>query len=168
MNTPDLVLDLNLWYTRNTERNTLPECYRGWPLQAIYSDLGLVPWIIKRPWSISYDGLYYSETLDSTSRTKSWKSPQGNLTASWNLGPDGDWWQTEYPVKDASDLATVDRVIRAMHYELLDDLPEGHIDDVIELPMRPYSDLLHSFLGWTEGLMIAMEEEELISSLTHS
>jgi hypothetical protein len=165
MNTPDLVLDLNLWYARNTERNSLPERYRGWPLQDIYSDLKLVPWVIKRPWSISYDGIDYSETRNSSSRTRTWKTPEGSLTANWTLGPDGDWWQTEYPVKEASDLALVARIIQSMRYELRAELPEGDIDDVIELPMRPYSDLLHSFLGWTEGLMIAMEEEELIAGL---
>lgn len=164
---PDLVLDLSLWHSRNSERNSLPECYRGWPLQNIYSDLGLVPWIIKRLWSVSYDGIDYSETRDSSSRTRSWKTPEGSLTARWEPGPDGDWWQTEYPVKEASDLALVSRIIQSMGYELSSDLPEGESDDVIELPMRPYSELLHSFLGWSEGLLIAMEEAEIITGLVN-
>ena len=167
MNTPDLVLDLSLWYTRNTERGSLPVRYRGWPLQDIYSDLGLVSWVIKRPWSISYEGIDHSGIQDNTSRTRSWKSPEGSIMARWNMGPDGDWWQTEYPVKDASDLALVERVIRAMRYELPDEVPDCNSDDVIELPLRPYSDLLHSFLGWTEGLMIALEEAEIIAGLVN-
>ena len=166
MNThPDLLLDLGLWYSRNTERGSLPSRYRNWPLQNIYSDLGLVPWIITRPWSVSYAGIDYSETRDSTRLTRSWKTPEGSLTARWEPGPDGDWWQTEYPVKEAADLALVSRIIQSMRYELVAGLPEGDIDDVIELPMRPYSDLLHSFLGWSEGLMIAMEEDEIIAGL---
>ena len=163
--TPSLVLDLSLWYSRNSERDSLPGRYRCWPLQDIYNDLGLVPWIIKRPWSVSYDGIDYSETRDNSRRIRSWKTPEGALEARWEPGPDGDWWQTEYPVKDASDLAMVEGVIRSMRYELPDDLPEGNSDDVIELPMRPYSELLHSFLGWTEGFLIAMEEDEIISGL---
>jgi hypothetical protein len=164
---PDLVLDLSLWYSRNSERGSLPARYRNWPLQNIYSDLGLVPWIIKRPWSVNYDGIDYAETRDSSSRTRIWKTPEGILTTRWEPGPDGDWWQTEYPVKDTADLALVDRVIKSMRYELVAELPEGDIDDVIELPMRPYSDLLHTFMGWSEGLMIALEEEELISALVN-
>ena len=162
---PDLLLDLSLWYSRNTERGSLPVRYRGWPLRDIYHDLGLVPWIITRPWSVSYDGIGYSETRDSASRTRSWQTPEGVLTARWEPGPDGDWWQTEYPVKEAADLHLVTRVIQSMHHELSSDLPEGDIDDVIELPMRPYPELLYSFLGWSEGLMIAMEEAEIIAGL---
>jgi hypothetical protein len=167
MNTPNLILDLSLWYTRNTERGSLPDHYRGWPLQEIYRDLGLVPWIIKRPWSISYDGLDYSDTRDSTRRTRSWKSPKGSLSASWMAGPDGDWWQTEYPVKEAADLDLVAGIIQSMRYELPVELSDGDRDDIIELPLRPYSDLLHTYLGWTEGLMVALEEEEVIACLVN-
>jgi hypothetical protein len=162
---PDLVLDLGLWYSRNKERDSLPARYRTWPLQDIYSDLGLVPWITTRPWSVSYDGIDYSETRDSASRIRSWKTPEGVLAARWKPGPDGDWWQTEYPVKDAADLNLVARILHSLRYELLADLPECDIDGVLELPMRPYPDLLHSFLGWSEGLMIAMEETEIIAGL---
>ena len=30
--------------------------------------------------------------------------------------------------------------------------------EVLELPQRPWSELLHSFLGWSEGLMFLLEE----------
>jgi hypothetical protein len=162
---PDLLLDLGLWYSRNTEHGSLPSRCHGRSLLEIYHDLGVVPWISKRPWSVSYDGIDYSETRNSSSRIRSWKTPEGSLTARWEPGPDGDWWQTEYPVKEAADLNLVGLVIQSLRYELMTDLPEGDSDDVIELPMRPYSELLHSFLGWSEGLLIAMEEEELIGSL---
>ena len=159
------VLDLGLWYSRNTERGSLPVRYRGWPLRDIHHDLGLVPWILRRPWSVSYDGVGYSETRNSASRTRSWRTPEGSLTARWEPGPDGDWWQTEYPVKEAADLHLVARVIQSLRYEPRSDLPEGEIDDVIELPLRPYPELLHTFLGWSEGLVIALEEAELITGL---
>ena len=162
---PDPVLDLGLWYSRNTERGSLPGRYHTWSLQDIYNDLGLVPWIIKRPWSVSYDGIGYSETRNSASRTRNWQTPEGSLTARWELGPDGDWWQTEYPVKEAADLALVARVIQSMRYELRSNLPEGASDEVIELPLRPYPELLHTFLGWSEGLVIALEEAEIIAGL---
>jgi hypothetical protein len=168
MNTiPDLVLDLNLWYSRNTERGSLPRRYHGWSLEDIYNDLGLVSWITKRPWAIRYEGIDYSETRGSTLRTRRWETPDGVLEASWEPGPDGDWWQTGYPVKEAADLVPLARIIQSMRYELRADYMEDDGDSVIELPMRPYSDLLHSFLGWSEGLMIAMEEAATISSLVN-
>jgi hypothetical protein len=35
----------------------------------------------------------------------------------------------------------------------------------LELPMRPYSELFHAFLGWTEGLMILLEQPEAVQRL---
>lgn len=162
---PDILLDLSLWYSRNSERGSLPRRYQGWPLQDIFCDLGLSPWIVTRPWSVRYEGIDYSETRNDSSLTRVWKTPEGSLGARWEPGPDGDWWQTEYPVKGTDDVPALVCAIRAMSYELAGDPAGVEVDDVIELPMRPYSELLHTFLGWTEGLMIAMDEEETISDL---
>jgi hypothetical protein len=39
---------------------------------------------------------------------------------------------------------------------------------VIELPMRPWSELFHSFLGWSEGLMLFMEEEDALQVIVQT
>ena len=36
------------------------------------------------------------------------QTPAGELVARWTLGPDGDWWQMEYPVKGVADRVPVD------------------------------------------------------------
>ena len=104
-----------------------------------------------------------------------YETSAGTLTARWSLGPDGDWWQTEYPVKTLDDLAAAREVVAAREYvvepgksadrewasggagESAIRNPQSAII-ALELPMRPYSDLLHTMLGWGEGLMLLMGE----------
>jgi hypothetical protein len=86
------------------------------------------------------------------------------MVARWTLGPDDDWWQTEYPVKTKADLAAALELVQARSYVLDgDDLArlEATVGEegilAIEIPRRPYSDLLHEFLGWSEGLFLVDE-----------
>ena len=37
---------------------------------------------------------------------------------------------------------------------------------VVELPLRPFSEILHGFIGWTEGLMLLLEAPEAIAEMT--
>jgi hypothetical protein len=94
--------------------------------------------------------------------------------ARWTLGPDGDWWQTEYPVKTADDLPAALELAQAHNYALdpaeferqKAELAQGDIM-AIELPRCPYSQLLHDFLGWSQGLLLLREPqvEEIIQAL---
>jgi hypothetical protein len=38
----------------------------------------------------------------------------------------------------------------------------------IELPLRPWSELFHAFLGWSEGLMLFLEEPEALGAIAES
>ena len=89
------------------------------------------------------------------------ETPFGTLTTRFTRGPDGDWWLTEYPVKSTDDLAAARALIDARSYAIsatdLTALREDVGEDgviALELPMRPYSEILHAFLGWSEGLML--------------
>jgi hypothetical protein len=103
------------------------------------------------------------ETQENVTRIK---TSQGELVARWTLGPDGDWWQTEYPVKTGDDLAAALEWIQAQDYvleateveQLAGELGEGGVL-ALEIPRRPYSDLLHDVLGWSDGLMLLGEPE---------
>jgi hypothetical protein len=170
MNSPSRVLlDLGLWFSRNTERDSLQEGCRGRSLIEIYSDLNLRPWAPFRPWKVEYNGVGFTETVAESARERIWETSGGTLKAGWILGPDGDWWQSAYPVKSSADLPLAAEVIRSMSWridrEAAGNAPPRPHGTYIELPMRPYSELLHSFLGWDEGLMIAMEEEEQITGM---
>ena len=99
---------------------------------------------------------------------------KGTLTARWELGPDGDWWQVEYPVKSATDLPAAVEAAGARSYildpgALWEAQKDVGVDGVvpIEIPRRPYSDLLHEFVGWGEGLMLLFEPEvgEILDAL---
>lgn len=173
---PSFLPDLTLWYARNLERDTLPAAWKGWSLKDICRELGIGAWLVQKPWRIEYDGIIYTEEHDGTNRVRRWETSGGVLKARWILGPDGDWWQSEYPVKMVEDLPLLEDVVRARRYTVDRTLmKEGYLEGgaagenlypVIELPMRPWSELLHSYIGWAEGLMIAFDESERMGELS--
>jgi hypothetical protein len=175
---PAFLPDLTLWYTRNLERGSLPAAWRLWSLQDICRDLGVGAWLVQKPWRIEYDGVNHTEEQDASGRVRRWETSGGVLHARWILGPDGDWWQSEYPVKTVEDLPLVAEVVRARRYVVDPTQTKAGIaesgsggDDlypVIELPMRPWSELLHSYIGWTEGLMIAFDESERLGEFSET
>ena len=174
--------DLTLWYQRNIERNSLPLPWKSLSLEDICRDLKVPCFSLDRPWRIEYRGTEETsgETGDGGSRFRRWKTSRGTLEARWTRGPDGDWWQTEYPVKTPVDLPAALEVARSRVYVHVPHSPRGTEDQTaedqadrangspiaLELPMRPYSEILHSFLGWTEGFMIALEAPEAVAEIT--
>ena len=91
----------------------------------------------------------------------SYHTQAGVLQERWWLGPDGDWWQMEYPVKTAGDLPAAHALVAARTYYLKPDelaLAQDESGErgivAAELPMNPYSDILHTLLGWAEGLTL--------------
>jgi len=176
--------DLTLWHKWHQSRGTLPEAWRGYSLAQVAEALGVTAWIIEHPWRVEYAGITVVTEKAQGERIIRYETAAGTLTARWSLGPDGDWWQTEYPVKTVEDLAAAREVVAARKYvvepgksansksanqQRTDDTSAGddtqyaprntpNIILALELPMRPYSDLLHTMLGWGEGLMLLMGE----------
>jgi hypothetical protein len=171
--------DLTLWHKWHQGRGTLPEAWRGYSLAQVAEALGVSAWIIEHPWRVEHVGITVASEKVQGERTIRYETSAGTLTARWSLGPDGDWWQTEYPVKTEADLPAAQAVISARQYIV--ESSKSHIADsqsaipnpaslrsgdyspqspvvALELPMRPYSDLLHTMLGWGEGLMLLMGE----------
>ena len=151
--------DLTLWYKWHTSHGTLPEKWKTLSLPEIARDFGFPVWLTVRPWSVETPGIEITTTEERGERIIRTETSAGVLISRWSLGPDADWWQTEYPVKNAEDLKAVLELARSMTYtpdateltrlaEMVGD--EGVV--ALELPQRPYSDLLHNFLGWSEGL----------------
>ena len=137
----------------------------------IAAEFGVPGWSPVKPWTLEY-GVPIEKLETAKERKIQWQTATNTLTAGWTLGPDNDWWQTEYPVKDEKDLAALSEIIDSITFTVSkEELPnriaavgeKGLV--VAELPMRPYSYLLHYFLGWTDGLMLAMMNENLISGL---
>ena len=172
---PLFLPDLTFWYSRNADRGTLPDEWQGLPIEELCRRLRVPLWQPFRPWRIELPGIAIRETQGPAEKTLTWETSSGLLTSRWTLGPDGDWWQSEYPVKTRVDLAAAREVVEARRYvarspaaaasasEVSKMSPGATVEmspgaTVMELPKRPWSELLHSFVGWSEGLMFLLEE----------
>jgi hypothetical protein len=156
--------DLTLWYEWHQKKDTLPDKWKGYSLPEIARAMGTPVWLVTRPWRVETTGVEIVTTEQEGERVIRSETSAGTLVARWTRGPDGDWWQTEYPVKSLEDLPAAMELIKARTYVLdsteLAQLEAMVGDDgivAIEIPRRPYSDLLHEFVGWEEGLMLLGE-----------
>ena len=166
---PFFMPDLGLWFEWHSKRGTLPEAYRESSLADIASALNCPAWTVHTPWQLEYDGIEVTREKSKTQRAYKYHTKSRVLSETWSLGPDGDWWQTEYPVKDEDDLDAAEEIVKAMQYRKPSKPPEIDVNpgiiDVIQLPKTPYSDMLHTMLGWSDGLMLMMAEEDRLTEL---
>ena len=158
---PLFLPDLTLWHAWHRERDTLPPAWRDFTLPQAARHLNMPIWAVVRPWQAATPGVTTTSEESVVERVIRHETPFGTLTTRFTRGPDGDWWLTEYPVKSADDLAAARALIDARSYAInatdLADLREDVGEDgviALELPMRPYSEILHAFVGWSEGLML--------------
>jgi hypothetical protein len=158
--------DLTLWYNWHHSRGTLPQPWQDLSLSQIARAMGVPIWLPVRPWRVETPGVHVETVEEQGTRTTTWETPAGALTSRWTIGPDGDWWQTELPVKSAADLEAALAFAQATRYvpdasDLAARAAEVREDGVLALaiPRRPYSDLLHDYLGWGEGLFYLGEPQ---------
>ena len=168
--TPLYLPDLTLWYDWHQDRGTLPQvwldlslpqAWRDLSLPGVAKALGVPVWLTFQPWRVENAGVEILTTEQDGERVIRSETAAGTLEARWTLGPDGDWWQTEYPVKSDQDLAAALEMVKARSY-VLDPAglswSEAMVGEdgilALEIPRRPYSDLLHEFLGWSDGLLL--------------
>jgi hypothetical protein len=167
---PLYVPDLTLWYDWHQERGTLPQvwldlslpqAWRDLSLPGVAKALGVPVWLTFQPWRLETPGVEILTTEQEGERIIRSETAAGTLEARWILGPDGDWWQTEYPVKGDQELAVALELVEARSY-VLDTTGLSWSTTMVgedgilalEIPRRPYSDLLHEFLGWGDGLLL--------------
>jgi hypothetical protein len=169
---PVFLPDLTLWYEWHLSRKSLPEPWEKLSLSQIAGELGVPAWMSVKPWKIELPGIEENQSEDGTERTHRFRTKEGVLTSRWTLGPDNDWWQTEYPVKNVLDLKSAMELIQKRTYridtsrfaEFEKDAGESSIL-AVEIPQRPYSDLLHNFIGWSEGLLLLKTEKPTIDEM---
>jgi hypothetical protein len=165
--------DLSLWYDWHSSRGTLPGEFAGKSLSAVAAGLGVRGWIPCVPWHAEFRELEVSIDRGETEIVRTVRTSKGTLTSRWVLGPDGDWWQSEYPVKTEGDLDAASEYCRAKVYSLRENVswaaaaadPESDIL-AIRLPQQPFSEIIHDLLGFDEGIIILMQEGESIGELT--
>jgi hypothetical protein len=169
---PLFLPDLSLWHRWHKERSSFPAGWEGESIPEICRRRGLPIWLPVRPWHLEYRDLPVEITQSEDVRETRWETSGGTLLARWTLGPDGDWWQTDYPAVSADKLPAAREIVDSMTYHpdaaLAEQAREQVAEDgvvALELPMRPLSDLLHSFLGWSEGLLLLWEQPDAIREL---
>ena len=155
------VPDLTLWYSWHKERNSLPDQWRDCSLPEICRSMGVPVWQTLQPWRLETPGIEIETTEEDGNRAILTKTSAGTLTTRRKLGADGSWWYIEYPVKTEDDLPAALEIVKSWTYvldanELEDSIAAVGEDGVaaVEIPRRPYSDMMHELLGWSEGFML--------------
>jgi hypothetical protein len=165
--------DLTLWYDWHRVRRTLPSGWKDYPLPQVARAMGAPVWTVARPWRVETPSVEVVTTEEDGERIVRSQTSAGTLEARWIL-MGAEWWQTEYPVKTKEDLAAALELVNARTYVLnagkLARIESLVGDDgvlAVEIPRRPYSDVLHEILGWSEGLLLLGEPavEEIITIL---
>lgn len=169
---PLFLPDLTLWYGWHHKLGTVPERWRGYSLPDIARSLGVPVWMTARTYRLDWGPTKIKVHRQGGERTVLYESAAGTLTERWEKGPDGDWWQTEYPVRTASDLELALGMVSTRRYvlepgPLLERQAEVGGDGVvaIELPRRPFSQVFLEWLGWSDGLMLFFEAQDLVDEM---
>ena len=158
--TPLLLLDMTLWHQWHHSRGTLPPDF-GSTLPDAHRALGTAIWAPFRPWRVEYEGIEVTTEETAEAHDIRYRVQGHTLLARWTRGPDGDWWQEEYPVKSLDDLRLAVEIAASRRYVINTEGLDAWLASVgedgvvpLELPMQPYSDLLHTLVGWGEGLLL--------------
>jgi len=171
---PRYLPDLTTWFSWHSERGTLPEKWREMDLPAICRDMGVPAWRALKPWRAEMPGVAVRTEKSDSERVVLWETERGTLRSRWTRGPDGDWWQAEYPVKSAADLPAARLAAEERRYAVDRETAERMSAEqasggvgllALALPLRPWSELFHTFLGWSEGLMLFLEQEEALREI---
>lgn len=158
---PIFMPDLNTWYQWHKKRGTLPAEIQTSSITEIANTLNCPAWLVKKPWEVEYQGVTVSVTETDNEKIILYETPHRALKEKWIIGPDGDWWQEEYPLKTTDDFDSAEFLVDAKTYVVntnATSMLEGNSGEVIalQLPMTPYSEMLHSMLGWGSGLLLMM------------
>jgi hypothetical protein len=168
---PLFLPDLTSWHEWHASHDSLPGRWKNRDLSHICAELGVSEWRTTRPWRLELPGIVVDRQSGDKERVVTWDTSAGTLTAKWVLGPDGDWWQSEYPVKSQADFEAARLIVTARTYvvELPGAPPAGGapagILAAVELPRSPFPEIFQSFLGWSEGLMLFLEEPDTVKEL---
>lgn len=169
---PLLLPNLTLWYGWHSEHGTLPTGWQGWTLPQIARDLGVPAWLTARPYRIDWGGVEVQKRETANERVIQYRAPAGALAERWTLGPDGDWWETEYPVKTPDDLRLLLDIVSARRYIVETSEFERLTAEVAEdgavalaLPRRPFSQVFLEWLGWGDGLLLFFDAQDLVEEI---
>jgi hypothetical protein len=157
---PPWILDLSLWYAWHAKQETLPAKWEKLSQDEIANELGAHGWLPIRPWKIAFEGVDTKVEQSADEKTIRYTLGKRTLSATWTMGPDGDWWQVEHLVSSPEDFEPALELAGSRRFmidkAMMPEYSNGNRCStlVMELPRRPLSDLLHDYLGWGEGLLM--------------
>lgn len=171
---PIFLPDFTTWYKWHSKKGTLPKEFTGKKMEDICRSLNVPIWNTCQPWSVESKDVEISHTEEKEEMITRYQFKDTTLTAKWKKGPDGDWWQTEYPVKKAEDLDVLrvyleGRTFKVEMDELSDMLDETGNDGIVApmLPSRAFSWMMLEMIGWREILIMLLAQEETIRELVN-
>ncbi len=164
--------NLTLWYGWHRKQGTLPDLWAEKSLPEICQELGVPIWMITPAYQLDTGGVEVVTAEQDGERVITYRSDSGQLVERWKLGPDGDWWQTEFAVKNPPDLEILLEIMKARSYvydptryeQAQGEIGGGGVVD-LELPRRPFSQIFLEWLGWSEGLMLLFDAGELVDEI---
>lgn len=164
--------DLTIWYRWHSEKGTLPDNLSGKDLEEVCRLLEVPVWNSIPPWKEENSVVEITREHTEEKRTTQFRYKDRTLTAVWIKGPDGDWWQSEYPVKTPEDLDIIASYLEGRSFAadtaMLLSAAEKTGDAGIvvpALPARAFAWLMLEIVGWSEGLMVLMEGLDKIAEL---
>ncbi|MEZ4769362.1 MAG: hypothetical protein R2844_13165 [Caldilineales bacterium] len=164
--------DLMLWYEWHNRRGTLPAGWQGWSLPQIACSLGVPAWLTVCAFGVDHGDVAVQRVETPRERLVRYCAAAGELTERWTLGPDGDWWQTEYSVKSPSDLHILLQIVSQRRYDVDPTALERKTVEVgddgivaLELPRRPFSQVFLEWLGWSDGLLLFFDAQDLVAEV---
>ena len=169
------VPDLRIWHAWHAERNTSPPFAAGASLPELCERLGVPSWQTVKPWRMISPNAQTETTETESERSVTLQVGEQTLVSRWSRGPDGDWWQTEYPAKTPEDLRAMLTYISERRFEPAWGILEAAVGDAgdngivaAELPARPFAWLMLEVIGWSEGLMLLVDAEEVVASIVEA
>lgn len=165
------LIDLSLWIAWHSKRGSMPSMWSGLSQVEIANRLSATGWNLVKPWELIYEGVEIQVKETQDEKLIHLGVGGQSLTASWTLGPDGDWWQTDHLISSPGDFESAIKLASSISYRVdeavFKDLQSAESAAVlaIELPKRSLSTLLHEYLGWGEGLLMMGDHEKEVDQL---
>ena len=157
---------MDLWYSYNRAKGTLPERYSGWHLWDIQRDLGIGVFAfgawIPQYYDISYPGIEIKTEEDRLERVVTYETPFGTLRTRHVLSEelidaDVTGMQIEHMFKDKSDYDALFYLVENSEvtpsYESYVRMQEEIGEDGISLPFTwyvPMHELAHKYMGYEQ------------------
>jgi len=173
---PALLVDLSYWHEAAASAGTLVDRYRGTEgYKLLHEDLGVCYYYdySSRIFDRTFSGVNLSVIEDSGGRTRSWRSPTGNISEHWRYLESAQCWAHDcYAVKKSDDLRILLDVCESTRFQACPDVYQrldSWIGDsglpVAPAPRSPVPAHLADWCGVEGTVFLIADHEGLVSEV---